>query len=198
MGEDAVDGVGAPATGPPRIWSWKIVAALLLLWASAGLVMDGEDAVGHTVPWLVILGGGVADERLELACKLYAEGHGRQGIVLTGRDAPRGRSDRAARLRRCKVPDELVQRWPTTADTFEEFSALATMLAVNPGAEAIVVSDALHMPRLVYLRDRWALDGRVFFRQSHLGGRADPEYVAKVAVFWLREPLAYIYYRLRY
>ena len=72
------------------------------------------------------------------------------------------------------------------------------MLAVNPGAQAIVVSDTLHMPRLRYLRDRLALNGRVYFRQSRLGWRPDPVYLLRVVVFWFREPLAYVFYRLRY
>jgi hypothetical protein len=77
-------------------------------------------------------------------------------------------------------------------------SAVATMLAANPGTQAIVVSDALHMPRLRYIRDRLALNGRVYLRQSRLGWRSDPDYLLRVVVFWFREPLAYVFYRLRY
>jgi uncharacterized SAM-binding protein YcdF (DUF218 family) len=92
----------------------------------------------------------------------------------------------------------LVHRWSETADTFEEVSALATMLDARPGMEAIIVSDSLHMPRLRYVRERLGLNGRVYLRQSRLGGRSDPGYLLRVATFWFREPLAYLYYVLRY
>jgi hypothetical protein len=42
------------------------------------------------------------------------------------------------------------------------------------------------------------LNGQVLFRQSRLGGRFDPAYLFGVVVFWFREPLAYVFYRLRY
>lgn len=54
------------------------------------------------------------------------------------------------------------------------------------------------MPKLRYIRDRRALDGQVYLRQSRLGAPSDPFYVLQVVVFWFREPLAYVYYRLRY
>lgn len=75
---------------------------------------------------------------------------------------------------------------------------MATMLAANPGTQAIVASDSLHMLRLRYVRVRLALNGRVHLRQSRLGGRSDPAYLVKVVDFWFREPLAYVFYRLRY
>ncbi len=46
--------------------------------------MEGEDELDDGVPWLVVLGGGVAEERIDLACQLFSQGHGRQGVVLTG------------------------------------------------------------------------------------------------------------------
>ena len=129
---------------------------------------------------------------------LFSQGHGYHGIVLTGGSARRIARNQADFVRRCDVPTALFHELPTTVNTFEEMSAVAAMLAANPGAQAIVVSDALHMPRLRYVRDRLALQGRVYFRQSRLGGSADLAYLVKVAIFWFREPLAYVFYRLRY
>lgn len=198
MDDDVVETPGALVSRP--LWGWPKAIAVLLLtgWGLAGFFMEGEDGLEHVVPWLVVLGGGVAGERLDLACKLFAQGHGHQGVVLTGGNPARGVSDRAALLRRCGVLGALLHEWPTTANTFEELSAVATMLSGNPDTQAIVVSDALHMPRLRYVRDRLALNGRVYLRQSRLGGRLDPAYLMKVVVFWFREPLAYVFYRLRY
>jgi len=159
--------------------------------------MDGEDKLEHPVSWLVVLGGSVGQERVDLACDLFAQGHGRQGIVLTGTKGRRAAAEHDA-LIRCGVPEVLVHRWSETADTFEEVSALATMLDARPGIEAIIVSDSLHMPRLRYVRERLGLNGRVYLRQSRLGGRSDPGYLLRVATFWFREPLAYLYYVLRY
>lgn len=170
---------------------------LLTAWALAGFFMGGEDKLGPAVPWLIVLGGGVADERLDVACQLFAQGHGRQGVVLTGRDARRMLSDRAIAAR-CGIPGALLKEWSAASDSFEEVSAVANMLSTHPGAQAIVVSDSLHMPRLRYVRQRLALDGKVYLRQSHLRRTLDPAYFAKVAVFWFREPLAYVFYRLRY
>lgn len=150
------------------------------------------------MPWLVVLGGGVAGERDELACQLFAQGHGRLGVVLTGGNVEGQVPDRTAFLRRCGIPDVLLKQWPDTANTYEEMSAVRQFLAVMPGAHAIVVSDALHMPRLRYLRDKLALNDKVFFRQSRLGGRFDLGYQFRVIEFWFREPLAYVFYRLKY
>ena len=181
-------------------WRWPawIAVPLLTTWALAGCFMGGEDELKDVVPWLVVMGGGVAEERLDLACQLFSQGHGRQGVVLTGGYTRRIASERAVLVNRCGVPSALLQQWPSPANSFEELSAVATMLSANPGAQAIVVSDSLHMPRLRYVRERLALGGRVYFRQSRLGGRWDPAYLAKVAVFWFREPVAYVFYRLRY
>jgi len=75
---------------------------------------------------------------------------------------------------------------------------VATVLSANPGAQAIVVSDSLHMPGLRYVRDRLVLNDRVYLRQSRLGGKSDLAYLVKVAIFRFREPLAYVSHRLRY
>lgn len=160
--------------------------------------MEGEDELGQTVPWLVVLGGGVAGERLNLACQLFSQGHGRLGVVLTGGNVAGFVPDRAAFLRRCGIPDALLKRWPATANSYEEMSAVRQFLASMPGVHAIVVSDALHMPRLRYLRHKLALHGQVFFRQSRLGDRLDTNYLFRVVEFWFREPLAYVFYRVRY
>ena len=160
--------------------------------------MEGEDQLDQTVPYLVVLGGGVAGERDLLACQLFAQGHGYAGVVLTGGNSEAFVPDRAVVLRRCGIPEELQEQWPDTANTYEEMSAVGVFLASRVGMRAIVVSDALHMPRLHYLRDKLALNGHVFFRQSRLGGRYDKDYLLCVFAFWFREPLAYVYYRLRY
>lgn len=182
--------------------SWLLLSgffvSLLVAWAFAGCFMEGEDQLDQAVPWLVVLGGGVAGERLQLACQLFAQGHGRLGVVLTGDNAESFVPDRAVFLRRCGIPDVLLKHWTTTANTYEEMSAVRQFLATMPGVHAIVVSDALHMPRLRFLRDKLALNGQVFFRQSRLGGRFDTDYLFRVAQFWFREPLAYVFYRLRY
>jgi len=198
MNDDVVEKPGIAASRPLWLWPTGIAVLLLIAWAFAGCFMEGEDRLERVAPWLVVLGGGVAGERLDLACQLFAQGHGYQGVVLTDGSARRMARDRAALVSRCAVPSALLHQWPTTADSFEELSAVATMLLANPGTQAIVVSDSLHMPRLRYVRNRLALNGRVYLRQSRLGGRSDPVYLVKVVVFWFREPLAYVFYRLRY
>jgi uncharacterized SAM-binding protein YcdF (DUF218 family) len=198
MNNDAVEKPGIAASRPAWVWPKRIAVLLLTAWALAGYFMEGEDKLEHVVPWLVVLGGGVAEERLDLACQLFSQGHGHQGVVLTGGNAARIASDETALVSRCGVPSALLHQWPTAADSFEELSAVATMLSANRGTQAIVVSDSLHMPRLRYVRDRLALNGRVYLRQSRLGGRSDLDYLLKVVVFWFREPLAYVFYRLRY
>ncbi|HEX4883876.1 MAG TPA: ElyC/SanA/YdcF family protein [Casimicrobiaceae bacterium] len=186
-----------PRRAPGRI-RWRLaLLALLVAWASAGVLMEGEDDVVAVVPWLVVLGGGVATERAQLACSLYAGGHGRQGVVVTGGASRRG-GDRVAFLAACGVPRALVLRWSDAANSFEEMNGVAALLADHPGAQAIVVSDALHMPRLRYLRDRLALRDRVFLRQCRIERTTDPQALLAALVFWFREPLAYAWYRLRY
>jgi uncharacterized SAM-binding protein YcdF (DUF218 family) len=197
--DDAV--VAKPgATFSRRVWIWPTGIGVLLLtaWVLAGCFMGGEDELEGVVPWLVVLGGSVTGERLDLACQLFSQGHGYQGVVLASGSARRMARDRVGFVTSCAFPTALLHDWPNTSDSFEEMSAVATMLAANPGTQAIVVSDALHMPRLRYLRDRLALNGRVYLRQSRLGWRADARYLLRVVVFWFREPLAYVYYRLRY
>lgn len=174
------------------------VVSLLVAWTLAGCFMEGEDELDQAVSWLVVLGGGVAGERDQLACQLFAQGHGRLGVVLTGGNAEGFVPDRAAFLRRCGIPDAILKQWPNTANSYEEMSAVRQFLASMPSVRAIVVSDALHMPRLHYLRDKLALNGKVFFRQSRLGGRLDTNYLFRVVEFWFREPLAYVFYRVRY
>lgn len=175
-----------------------LLASLLVVWGLAGCLMDGEDEVYQKVPWLVVLGGGVAGERDQLACQLYSQGHGRLGVVLTGGNMESFVSDRAVFLSRCGIPDALLTYWPAAANSYEEMLAVKRFLAVKPEVQVIIVSDALHMSRLRYLRDKLALKKRVLFRQSHLGGRWDMIYLSHVVQFWFREPLAYVYYRVRY
>ena len=122
----------------------------------------------------------------------------RQGVVLTGGNSRRRATERVKLLGGCGVPRELLQQWPMTKDSFEGLAAVTRMLSDNPVAQATVVSDALQMPRLRYIRERLKLDGRVYLRQSRLGGRVDAAHLVQVVIFWFREPLAYVFYRLRY
>ena len=160
--------------------------------------MEGEDALDQTVPYLVVLGGGVAGERDQLACQLFAQGQGRLKVLLTGNNVEAFVPDRVAFMRHCGVPDALLKQWPYTANTYDEMLAVRQFLASVPGVHAIVVSDTLHMPRLRYLRDKLGLNDKVLLCQSRLGGRFNAAYLFRVIVFWFREPLAYVYYRLRY
>ena len=179
--------------------TWVTLAGVLLLisWVLAGLFMDGEDDLKKHVPWLVVLGGG-AGERLQLACRLFEQGHGLHGVVLTGEDLGGLSLNRVSYLRECGIPDALLSKWPDTANTFEEMSSLERFLATIPNSQAIVISDTLHMPRLRYLRERLALNGKIFFRQSQLDVQLTTGSFFRVTVFWFREPLAYIYYLFRY
>jgi uncharacterized SAM-binding protein YcdF (DUF218 family) len=178
-------------------WLQIIGAPLLIVWALAGFFMEGEDDLGGPVPWLVVLGGG-AGERLQLACQLFAQGHGRDGLVLTGDDVGSLLPNRAAYLKRCGIQESLVRQWPNTMNTFEEISSIGRFLKTMPNSHVIVISDALHMPRLRYLRTRLALEGEILFRQSRLDVQLTFKSLFRVIVFWFREPLAYVYYRLRY
>jgi uncharacterized SAM-binding protein YcdF (DUF218 family) len=187
---------------PAARHTWLVLAGFgvsaLVAWALAGCFMNGEDNLGQPAPYLVVLGGGVAGERDLLACQLFSQGNGSLGVLLTGGNSERFVPNRTAFLKRCGIPSALVKHWPDTSNSYEEMSAVKQFLVAMPGVHAIVVSDALHMPRLRYLRDRLALNGRVFFRQSQLGWRLNPHYLFGVVVFWFREPLAYVFYRLRY
>jgi hypothetical protein len=183
-----------------RVWAWSTGIGLMLLtaWAFAGYFMQGEDQVDHVVPILVVLSGGPGLERVDLACKLFSEGHGRGGVVLT-EDNSRRFGAQQHELSRCGVPTVLIRQWLGPRNTFEELSAVAHMLWTSSGTQVIVISDSLHMARLRYLRDRLGLNGRVYFRQSYLDGRADAAaYLRTLVSFWFRESLAYVYYRLRY
>ena len=177
---------------------FRIGLGLLIAWSAVGLFMDGENVLDKPVAWLVALGGGIAGERLQVACRLLAQGHGHQGVVLTGGNLEGFVTDRDAFIEQCGIPKALIRHWSNPTNTLQEISELKYFLASRPGSKAIVVSDSLHMPRLRYLRDRFALQGLVYFRQSKLGGRLDMEYVLAVVKFWFREPLAYGYYRIIY
>lgn len=194
-------GARLQTTGERPVWSlWLagIGAVIFIAWALAGCFMDGQDDLNHVVPSMVVLGGRVGEERVALACKLYSEGQGHREVVLTGRNNRLFRKERAELVNGCGVDRERVRQWPSPTNTFEELTEVAAMLRKNPAADVIVISDSLHMPRLRYLRDRLRLNGRVYFRESRLEWQPDPDYLLKAAFFWFREPLAYVYYRLRY
>lgn len=159
--------------------------------------MGGEDEVKQTIPWIVVLGGGVAGEREQLACRLFTQGNGRNGVILTGGNVG-SVPDSSAFIRHCGIPVARLKRWPDTANTYEEMSAVKQFLLNAPGERMIIVSDALHMPRLHYLRDKFALNGQVFFRQSHLDHHVNMNYLIQIVKFWFREPLAYVFYRIKY
>ena len=181
-----------------RRWLVRFLVLLFSFWGLAGFFMDGEDTLTGSVPLIVVLGGGVAGERLQLACQLFKQGHGRLGVVLTGGGQETFVQDRLAFVRRCGVPEVLLRQWPSTADSYQEIRAVGDALLADSSLRAIVVSDALHMPRLRFLRDKFALGGRMILQESRLGGRYDPDYCFHVMMFWFREPLAYVYYRLKY
>ena len=135
-------------------------------------------------------------------CSLLAscsqQGHGRKGVVLTGRNVETLVVDRARFIEGCGVPKDVLRQWPEVANSYQEMVAVKVALKQDGLNSAIIVSDALHMPRLRYLRDRLSLGDGVVFRHSRLGGRSDVVYLYHVMKFWFREPLAYAWYRLRY
>lgn len=178
--------------------AFQCIFFTLLAWPVAGVFMEGEDTLEQVLPIIVVLGGGFAGERSTVACELFREGHGRRGVVLTGGNQERFVADRRGFIVECGVPEALVRQWPHTANSFEEMRTVGAELANMPGASAIVVSDALHMSRLRFLRAHFDLGGRVYLRQSRLNARSDLAYAYSILVFWFREPLAYVYYRLRY
>lgn len=174
------------------------VGAALCIWATAGFFMGGEDELEGHIPLLVVLGGGFWGDREELTCKLFAQGQGWQGVVLTGGNFLTFLGNRKAIIQDCGIPASILQEWPDTANTYQEMVALADMLATNPGMQAVVVSNPLHMPRLRFLRDRLELNDKVFFRASPLDGHWDYDYLSSVVRFWFTEPLAYLVYRFKY
>jgi uncharacterized SAM-binding protein YcdF (DUF218 family) len=175
-----------------------VVSSIGLLWGMAGFFMDGEDEVTQAVDLIVVLGGGLAGERLQLACQLFAQGHGQKGVILTGRNVETLVVDRARFIAGCGVPAGVLGQWPEVANSYQEMLAVKAALKQGGLNGAIVVSDALHMPRLRYLRDRLLPGDSVVFRHSRLGARSDLVYRYHVMKFWFREPLAYAWYRLRY
>ena len=176
----------------------RAIALCLIIWSLAGFFMGGDDEVNQTQPWIVVLGGGIAGERLELACQLYAEGHGHAGVVLTGSNVESFVDNRVEFLKRCGIPESSLTQWPNTANTYQEVVAVKEHFLNHPNKRLIVVSDALHMPRLRFVRDKLGLKDWVLLKQSHLAWHADFSYLFSVVKFWFREPLAYAYYRLKY
>lgn len=179
-------------------WLPRLFVSILIPWALAGFFMGGEDEFDQTVPWLVVLGGGMAGEREKLACQLYSQGHGALGVVLTGGNVESFVPDRMELLRRCGIPSKLMKNWENPTNTYEEMMAVGRFAEAVPGVSVIVVSDALHMPRLHYLRDKLALTGKVFLRQSRAGWHLQSDYFIRRVIFWFREPLAYVFYRLKH
>ena len=175
-----------------------VVSSISLLWGMAGFFMDGEDEATQTVDLIVVLGGGLAGERLRLACKLFEQGHGQKGVVLTGHNVETLVVDRARFIEGCGVPKGVLRQWPEVANSYQEMLAVKAALERDGFISAIIVSDALHMPRLRFLRDRLSLGDGVVLRHSRLGQRTDAVYRYHVMKFWFREPLAYAWYRLRY
>jgi len=175
-----------------------VAGVFLLAWSLAGFFMGGEDDLEGHIPLLVVLGGGFWGDREELACKLFAQGQGWQGVVLTGGNFLTFLGNRKAIMQDCGIPASMLREWPDTANTYQEMVALSNMLAANPGMQAVVVSNPLHMPRLRFLRDRLELNGKVFFRASPLDGHWDYDYLSSVVRFWFTEPLAYLVYRFKY
>lgn len=176
----------------------KALVICLLIWSVAGFFMDGEDEINQPLPWLVVLGGGVAGERLQLACELFAKGHGKLGVIFTGDNVETFVPDRSGLLKRCGIPDSLLISWPHTKNTYQEVAAAHRHISLHSSSQVIIVSDALHMPRLRFLRAKFGLQNKLFFKQSHLLWRYDFNYMLSVVKFWFREPIAYLYYRIKY
>lgn len=187
--------------GKPRRlsrYAFAMAGAVLLAWSCAGFFMGGDDELEGRVPLLVVLGGGFFAEREKLACELYAQGHGRQGVVLTGGNFLTLLGNRNEIVKGCGIPAAVLQEWPDTANTYEEMVVLSTMLQANPGMQAVVVSYSLHISRLRFLRDKLGMNGRIFFRASPLAEYRNYDYLNCVVRFWFREPLAYLVYRFKY
>jgi hypothetical protein len=100
MNDDVVERPGIAASRPVWGWPTRIAELVLTPWALAGFFRKSEDQLNHAVPWLVVLGGGVAEGRLDLAYRLFAQVHDRQGVVLTGCYTRGIVSDRAALVSR--------------------------------------------------------------------------------------------------
>lgn len=89
MNDDVVEKPSTAAARPVWVWPTGFAVLLLTAWVLAGCFMEGEDELERVVPWLVVLGGSVAGERLNLTCQLFSQRHGHQGVVLTGGNAAR-------------------------------------------------------------------------------------------------------------
>ena len=100
------------------------VSSIIVLWGMAGFFMDGEDEATQTADLIVVLGGGLAGERLQLACKLFAQGHGRKGVVLTGRNVETLVVDRARFIEGCGVPKGVLRHWSEVANSYQEMVAV--------------------------------------------------------------------------
>jgi uncharacterized SAM-binding protein YcdF (DUF218 family) len=169
-----------------------------MVWASAGFFMQGQDEVIQPVPLVVVLGGGLAGARLQVACELFLLGNGRDGVVVTGGNHERFVPDKTLFLNNCGIPLASMIHWPDTANSYDEMLRVSAVLLSDGNSKAIVVSDSLHMPRLRYLREIFELQHRVYFRQSILEAKLNADYFFPILVFWFREPLAYMYYRFKY
>jgi hypothetical protein len=158
MNDDVVEKPGTAASRPVWVWPTGFAVLLLTAWVLAGCFMEGEDELQHVVPWLVVLGGGVAGERLDLACQLYSQGHGYRGVVLTGGSARRIARDWAALVSRCGVPSALLHNWPTAANSFEAVGGGKHAVGQS-GHAAFVVSDSTDFQE--FQRNALAVAGRV-------------------------------------
>lgn len=146
---------------------------------------------------LVVLGGGSFGEREEKGCEIYRAGYVRGTVILTGDNHQKNIPDRQVFIQACGVPGQVIIRWPDVKNTFEEMSRIAYQVRTGQMHRVIVVSDPTHMPRLRYLRKILNLEATVIFNQSR-SASSPPLQLYRLLLFWYREPLAYLYYRMKY
>lgn len=75
--------------------------------------MGKESELEDHMPLLVVLGDGFWGDE-ELACKLFAQGQGWQGVVLTGGNFLTFLGNRKAIVQSCGIPASILQEWPDT------------------------------------------------------------------------------------
>ena len=103
-------------------------SSIIVLWGVAGFFMDGEDEVTQAADLIVVLGGGLAGERLQLACQLFQQGHGQKGVILTGGNVETLVVDRARLIAGCGVPKDVIWQWPEAANSYQEMLAVREAL----------------------------------------------------------------------
>ncbi|MBI5373874.1 MAG: YdcF family protein [Candidatus Schekmanbacteria bacterium] len=159
--------------------------------------MSGEDPI-EKADAMVILGGGSGGEREEKACEIYSAGYVKGKVILTGGNREDFISDRQAFMKNCGVPARDISVWQQDKNTYEEMLSVKNFIQSEKIKKVIVVSDAPHMPRLRYLKKVLELEENVILQESTLVYYPTVFRTTVMLSFWYREPLAYLYYRIRY